>query len=86
MEPSTAMFLVSVIGIGNTIGRVVCGMASSLPGVDALVVNNIFISAGGLLTVFSGLSLSQSYQFFYAASFGLSICEWNQHIDQPCRS
>ncbi|XP_076166600.1 monocarboxylate transporter 14 isoform X4 [Ptiloglossa arizonensis] len=73
MEPSTAMFLVSVIGIGNTIGRVVCGMASSLPGVDALVVNNIFISAGGLLTVFSGLSLSQSYQFFYAASFGLSI-------------
>ncbi|XP_043258205.1 monocarboxylate transporter 14 [Colletes gigas] len=73
IEPSTAMFLVSVIGIGNTIGRVVCGVASSLPGVDALVVNNIFISAGGLLTVISGLSLTQSYQFFYAATFGISI-------------
>ncbi|PBC31691.1 Monocarboxylate transporter [Apis cerana cerana] len=74
IKASTAMFLVSVIGIGNTIGRVVCGLASSLPGVNALVVNNIFISAGGLLTIFSGLSLSQSFQFFYAAGFGISIC------------
>ncbi|XP_076657053.1 monocarboxylate transporter 12 isoform X1 [Halictus rubicundus] len=73
IEQSTAMFLVSVIGIGNTIGRIVCGLASSVPGVDALVVNNIFISAGGLLTFFSGLSLSQGYQFFYAATFGISI-------------
>jgi len=69
------MLLVSVIGIGNTIGRIVCGLASSLPGVNALVVNNIFISVGGLVTIFSGLSLSEGYQFFYAASFGLSICK-----------
>lgn len=69
------MFLVSVIGIGNTIGRIVCGLASSLPGVNALVVNNTFISVGGLVTIFSGLSLSEGYQFFYAASFGLSICK-----------
>ncbi|KOX78835.1 Monocarboxylate transporter 12 [Melipona quadrifasciata] len=73
IEASTAMFLVSVIGIGNTIGRVVCGLASSLPGVNALVINNVFISTGGLLTIFSALSLSKGYQFFYAASFGLSI-------------
>ena len=70
------MFLVSIIGIGNTIGRVVCGLASSIPGVDALMVNNIFISIGGLLTIFSGLSASEEYQFFYSAAFGLSICEY----------
>ncbi|KAH0955530.1 hypothetical protein HN011_010929 [Eciton burchellii] len=73
IDASTAMLLVSVIGIGNTIGRIVCGLASSLPGVNALVVNNMFISVGGLVTIFSGLSLSEGYQFFYAASFGLSI-------------
>ncbi|XP_018047910.1 PREDICTED: monocarboxylate transporter 10 isoform X2 [Atta colombica] len=73
IDASTAMFLVSVIGIGNTIGRIVCGLASSLPGVNALVVNNIFISVGGLVTIFSGLSLTEGYQFFYAASFGISI-------------
>ncbi|KAF3422609.1 hypothetical protein E2986_02716 [Frieseomelitta varia] len=73
IEASTAMFLVSVIGIGNTIGRVVCGLASSLPGVNALVINNVFISTGGLLTIFSGLSLTKGYQFFYAAGFGLTV-------------
>ncbi|EFN80568.1 Monocarboxylate transporter 14 [Harpegnathos saltator] len=73
IDASTAMFLVSVIGIGNTIGRIVCGLASSLPGVNALVVNNVFISIGGLLTIFSGFSLTEGYQFFYAAGFGLSI-------------
>lgn len=77
IDSSTAMFLVSVIGIGNTIGRIVCGLASSLPGVNALVVNNIFISVGGLVTILSGLSLTKGYQFFYAASFGLSICKQN---------
>ncbi|XP_023288004.1 monocarboxylate transporter 3 [Orussus abietinus] len=73
IQASTSMFLVSVIGIGNTVGRVVCGVASSIPGVDALVVNNIFISIGGIATILSGISLSEEYQFFYAASFGLSI-------------
>lgn len=75
MNASTAMFLVSVIGIGNTIGRIVCGLASSFPGVNALIVNNMFISVGGLVTIFSGISLTEGYQFFYAASFGLSICK-----------
>lgn len=75
IDASTAMFLVSVIGIANTIGRVVCGLVSSFPGVDALLINNIFISIGGIATMCSGISQTKEYQFFYAASFGLSICE-----------
>ncbi|XP_043278418.1 uncharacterized protein [Venturia canescens] len=73
IDTSTAMFLVSVIGIGNTIGRVVCGIVSSFPGVDALLINNVFISICGIATICSGLSPTKEYQFFYAASFGLSI-------------
>ncbi|XP_015610429.1 monocarboxylate transporter 12 [Cephus cinctus] len=73
MEPSKTMFLLSVVGIGNTIGRVACGIISSFPGVNALLVNNVFISIAGLATVFSGKSLTQEYQFLYAACFGLSI-------------
>lgn len=75
IDESTATLLISVIGIGNTIGRIVTGLASSLPGINALMVNNVFISAGGLVTIFSGISLSEGYQFFYAVCFGLSICE-----------
>ncbi|CAB0045224.1 unnamed protein product [Trichogramma brassicae] len=73
IDSNTATLLISVIGIGNTIGRIGLGYVSSLPGVDALTVNNIFITLSGFLTIASGLSMSQGYQFFYAAAFGLSV-------------
>ncbi|KAL7294650.1 hypothetical protein TKK_0011953 [Trichogramma kaykai] len=73
IDSNTATLLISVIGIGNTIGRIGLGYVSSLPGVDALMVNNIFITLSGILTIASGWSMSQGYQFFYAAAFGLSV-------------
>ena len=76
MDKDSAKYLVSVIGIGNTIGRVALGFVSSLPQVDALLVNNVFITISGLLVAFSGLSFSVGYQYFYAASFGLSVCKY----------
>lgn len=75
MAESYAMWLVSTIGITNTIGRVVCGMISSHPKVNTLWVNNVAITIGGIATIASGLSLSVGYQFFYACTFGLSLCK-----------
>ncbi|XP_060523862.1 monocarboxylate transporter 12 [Cylas formicarius] len=73
MDQQTAVFLVSSIGIANTIGRVLCGLLSSFPGVNALLVTNIALTLGGVATIFSGVSLTPGYQFFYTAIFGLSI-------------
>lgn len=73
MDKSTAMWLVSAIGVCNTIGRVVCGLMSSFPKVNTLWVNNIAITLGGLVTIMSGLSNSAEYQFLYSCLFGLSI-------------
>jgi MFS family permease len=73
METSKSVWLVSTIGITNTIGRVVCGVVSSLPGVDALLINNAALTIGGLVTIISGLSLSFGYQIFYSTVFGLAI-------------
>nr|XP_046483376.1 monocarboxylate transporter 12-like isoform X3 [Neodiprion pinetum] len=73
IDEGTATFLLSVIGITNTIGRVVCGLVTSLPSVNALLVNNVFISIAGIATIGSGLSFSTEYQFIYAAVFGFSI-------------
>ncbi|XP_014294874.1 monocarboxylate transporter 14 [Microplitis demolitor] len=72
-DNETATFLVSTIGITNTIGRIVCGTSTSLPGVDALVVNNVLISISGIATIISALSHSKGYQFFYAAIYGSSV-------------
>lgn len=76
MAESYAMWLVSTIGICNTVGRVVCGMISSHPKVNTLWVNNVAITIGGLVTIVSGWSLSVEYQFLYACIFGLALCKY----------
>lgn len=73
IHESTAVFLVSVTGIANTVGRVLCGILSSLPGMDTLLINNIAITIAGLATLVSGIWLTEAYQYTYAIIFGLCI-------------
>lgn len=75
MNPTLSMWLLSTIGITNTFGRVACGLVTSIPGVNALVINNIALTVGGIATIFSGVSMTPVYQFSYAAVFGLAICK-----------
>lgn len=41
VEPSQASFLLSIIGITNTFGRIACGWVADFPWVDSLLLNNI---------------------------------------------
>ncbi|BES99622.1 Major Facilitator Superfamily [Nesidiocoris tenuis] len=75
-DPSTSIFLLSTIGITNTIGRIMCGAITSVPGISALAINNIALTVGGLATIFSAYSQSHTFQFAYAAIFGFSISCW----------
>lgn len=76
MDPSVANWLLSTIGFTNTLGRIICGIISSLPGIDALTINNVALTLGGIATILSGLSMGTNYQFAYAAIFGLAICKY----------
>ncbi|KAI5726349.1 hypothetical protein M8J76_001091 [Diaphorina citri] len=73
MSSKQAMLLVSVIGITNTVGRVVCGLVTSIPGANSLLINNVALTICGLSTIFSNVSSHPAYQFGYAGVFGLSI-------------
>lgn len=75
IDKETAVWLISAVGIANTIGRVISGLFSSLPSVNVLLVYNVAISISGISTMLSGLSLSFEYQIFYAVVYGLSICK-----------
>lgn len=75
MDVSLSIWLISTIGVANTIGRVICGVLSSIPQVNTLAVNNIALTIGGIATMASGLSSTDWYQFSYAVVFGLAICK-----------
>ncbi|KAK3925719.1 Monocarboxylate transporter 12-B [Frankliniella fusca] len=72
-KESSAVWLVPSIGISNTLARVACGVLSSMPGVNALLINNVSLTLGGVGTVISGLSLATAYQFSYTTVFGIAI-------------
>ena len=73
MDTSLSIWLIPTIGIANTVGRVFCGVVSSMPGVNALFINNLALTVGGLITIFSGFSATFGYQIFYSSVFGLAI-------------
>lgn len=73
MSESQAIMLVSVIGITNTVGRVVCGLVTSMPGANSLLINNVALTICGLSTILSNISSQPLFQFAYASVFGLSI-------------
>jgi len=73
MDSTTAVLLLSAIGVTNTVGRIACGAITSVPGISSLAINNIALTIGGIATMFSGLSYSPVFQFGYATIFGLAI-------------
>ena len=69
-----AAFLISIIGIANTVGRVVVGFVSDQPWADCLLINNVALVIGGLATCFvpflSSFPLFASYTFVFGSCIG----------------
>lgn len=80
LSADTGVMLVSVIGIANIVGRIACGLVSSMPKMSPLWLNNIALSAGGIATMLSGLCYDSTYQFAYCVIFGLAVGELLNNI------
>ena len=72
ISEETAVFFVSSIGVFNTVARIVFGALSSVEGINALHLNNIFIFLGGIATMFSGFFMAVPSQYAYTAIFGMA--------------
>lgn len=73
LDVSTSSSIVAVIGMINTFSRIACGLLSSIESVNALHLNNVAITLGGLGTIFSGYLITKWTQYAYAAVFGVCI-------------
>ncbi|VDO69148.1 unnamed protein product [Heligmosomoides polygyrus] len=73
VSPADSRYLVPVIGVTNTIGRVFFGWLADRGYVSALAINNFSLLACGVLTLIAPLLPTFSLQLTYAALFGFII-------------
>lgn len=73
ISPDKAAFILSAIGITNTIGRVFSGWVSDRPQVNALCINNVALTVGGIATALCPFFETYTMLLVYSAVFGFSI-------------
>ncbi|BFZ13916.1 hypothetical protein BsWGS_16955 [Bradybaena similaris] len=73
LDSTSAAFLISIIGIANTVGRVAVGFVSDQTWADCLLINNVALMCGGLATLFVPYYSHFYLLAIYAAIFGTAI-------------
>ncbi|CAG9133596.1 unnamed protein product [Plutella xylostella] len=73
VEPSQASFLLSIIGITNTFGRIACGWVADFPWVDSLLLNNICLIIATVSVALTPFCFSYTAYICVAIAFGLAI-------------
>ncbi|XP_044740488.1 uncharacterized protein LOC123301696 isoform X2 [Chrysoperla carnea] len=73
IEPNSASFLISIIGITNTVGRIACGYFADFPWVNSLLLNNICLVISTVAV--SATPFCQSYVSYIIMSifFGIAV-------------
>lgn len=77
IQSSSASFLISIIGITNTVGRVFCGFIADLPWVDSLFLNNICLVVSSISVAATPFCQTYAQFIIMAIFFGIAICKYS---------
>jgi len=73
ISQSQASFLISIIGITNTVGRVVCGYVADFPQVNSLLLNNICLLISTVAVASTPLCTTYEAYIVMSIFFGIAI-------------
>lgn len=73
IESGQASFLISIIGITNTIGRVICGYVADFPWVNSLFLNNICLVVCTISVALTPLCASYGSFVVMCIFFGAAV-------------
>lgn len=73
IPPNSASFLLSIIGIVNTVGRILCGYIADFPQVDSLLLNNVCLLIATVAVGATPLCDSYASYVVVAIFFGIAI-------------
>lgn len=71
--PTQASFLISIIGITNTVGRVACGFFADFPQVNALLLNNICLVISTIAVASTPFCHTYAAYVVMAIAFGIAV-------------
>ena len=77
---SKASLIISLLGIFNTIGRLIAGWLADRPWADSLVIYNVAAILAGLLTCLVSVIFSFELLCVYAALFGILIGSYRNFV------
>lgn len=80
IPPNSASFLLSIIGITNTFGRVFCGYIADFPKVDSLLLNNCCLVVSTLAVAATPFCTTYEHYIAMSIFFGLAICKYSTSI------
>lgn len=73
IDTKQASYLLGIIGIANTVGRIILGYLSDKPWVNRLLVYNLSLTICGIATAFSVMCLDFYSLATYSAIYGFTI-------------
>ncbi|XP_001607269.2 monocarboxylate transporter 12-B isoform X3 [Nasonia vitripennis] len=73
IDKADASWLLSVIGITNTVGRVACGYVADFPQVDSLLLNNICLIIATLAVTVTPFCSTMLHYVIMSTFFGVAI-------------
>ncbi|XP_034952770.1 monocarboxylate transporter 12 isoform X2 [Chelonus insularis] len=73
IDKNEASFLLSIIGITNTVGRVICGFVADFPQVDSLLLNNICLAVSTISVALTPLCHTYYAYITMSIFFGTAI-------------
>lgn len=73
IDSSSASYLIAIIGITNTFGRVICGYVADFPQVNSLFLNNVCLLIATVAVTATPLCSSYMSYVVMAVFFGIAI-------------
>ncbi|XP_076754397.1 monocarboxylate transporter 5-like [Xylocopa sonorina] len=72
INKTDASYLLGVIGIANTVGRIILGYVSDKPWVNRLLIYNLCLTICGISTILSTFCTTFTLFIIYASTFGFT--------------
>ena len=77
LEKTQGALLISIIGVSNTVARLLVGFITDRPWANSLVINNLALMIGGVTTFavpfYNSFAILVIYSIVFGASIGLYI-------------